>query len=134
MNRWFPPFSLRYYLGNTFARFFLLCGFLLFFPCALLLSENGPRINELIAFLDPPEEKDVPDQSEPSEDASDDREALIHRIYRSRSLRNQFERAEAKIQNQEFTEGALQLEKLLDHQEDYFFWPDEQPRPINFRQ
>ncbi|MCA9016560.1 MAG: PQQ-binding-like beta-propeller repeat protein, partial [Planctomycetaceae bacterium] len=49
-------------------------------------------------------------------------------------LRIQFERAQEKFRNQEFTEGALLLEKLLDHQEDYFFWPDDQNRPLNFRQ
>tara|TARA_R110002095_G_scaffold1297_3_gene6844 strand:+ start:2893 stop:7521 length:4629 start_codon:yes stop_codon:yes gene_type:complete len=109
-------------------------GILLIYPCAFLLSQDEPAKNQLIAFLDPPADKEVPDQSEPDEDISEDREALLHRIYRNRSLRNQFERAQEKFHNHEFTEGALQLEKLLDHQEDYFFWPEDLERPLNFRQ
>lgn len=134
MNRLFPPFSVRYFLSNVYARILFFAGILFIYPCALLLSENEPAPNQLIAFLDPPAEKDVPDQSEPAEEVSEDRDALIHRIYRNRSLRTQFERAQARFHNREFTEGALQLEKLLDHQEDYFFWPDDLKRPLNFRQ
>lgn len=134
MNRWFPPFSVRYFLSNVYARILFFSGILFIFPCAILLSENEPASNQLIAFLDPPADKEIPDQSEPAQDASEDREALIHRIYRNRSLQTQFERAQAKFRNHEFTEGALQLEKLLDHQEDYFFWPEDQDRPLNFRQ
>ncbi|MFH1304358.1 MAG: hypothetical protein ABIK07_25165, partial [Planctomycetota bacterium] len=138
MNRLFPPFSGRFNLSYVSARILFCAGLFLIFPCAFLLSgdEQGqPRDGlQLVAFLDPPADKAVPDQTEPENDISEEREALIHRIYRNRSLRTQFERAEQKFLNQEFTEGALQLEKLLENQEDYFFWPDDQPRPWNFRQ
>lgn len=138
MNRLFPPFSGRFDLSNVYARILCCVGILLIYPCAFLLSDDEqdqPRDEQqLLAFLDPPADKAVPDQSEPEDDVSEEREALIHRIYRNRSLRTQFERAEEKFRNQEFTEGALQLEKLLDHQEDYFFWPHDQVRPLNFRQ
>lgn len=133
MNRLNPPFSGRFSLKSVSVRLLLGTGFLLIFPCAYLLSEDNPVQKTLLAFLAPPNQ-DVPDQSEPDpSEISEDREALIHRIYRNRSLRTQFERAEQKFSQQEFTEGALQLEKLLDHQEDYFFWPDEAQRPFNFR-
>lgn len=134
MNRLFPPFSGRIDLRNVNVRTLLCIGILLIYPCAYLLSNDEQGEHQLLAFLDPPADKEVPDQTEPENEASDDREALIHRIYRNRSLRNHFERAEQKFRNQEFTEGALQIEKLLDHQEDYFFWPEGQSRPLNFRQ
>lgn len=134
MNRWFPPFSVRYNLSPVYARILFFAGIFLIYPCAFLLSEDEPAPNQLIAFLDPPADKEVPDQTEPDTDVSEEREALIHRIYRNRSLQTQFERAQAKFRDHEFTEGALQLEKLLDHQEDYFFWPDDLDRPLNFRQ
>tara|TARA_R110002111_G_scaffold261984_1_gene336599 strand:+ start:68622 stop:73325 length:4704 start_codon:yes stop_codon:yes gene_type:complete len=138
MNRLLPPFSGRVYLSNVYARILFCAGILLIFPCAFLLSgdeQRQPRDeHQLVAFLDPPADKAVPDQTEPENDVSEEREALIHRIYRNRSLRTQFERVEQKFQDLEFTEGALQLEKLLEHEEDFFFWPDEEPRPWNFRQ
>ncbi|QDU09363.1 PQQ-binding-like beta-propeller repeat protein [Gimesia aquarii] len=134
MNRLFPPFSGRFYLRNVNIRILLCVCILLIYPCAYLLSNDEQDGHQLIAFLDPPADKEVPDQTEPENEASNNREELIHRIYRNRSLRSQFERAEHKFRNQEITEGALQLEKLLDHQEDYFFWPEGQPRPLNFRQ
>ncbi|QDU49863.1 outer membrane protein assembly factor BamB family protein [Gimesia panareensis] len=134
MKRLNPPFSGRSPLKSVSARLFIGAGFLLIFSCTYLLSQEGVGQNLLLAFLDPPDQT-VPEQSEPDPaEISADREALIHRIYRNRSLRTQFERAEQKFHEREFTEGALQLEKLLDHQEDYFFWPDDQKRPFNFRQ
>ncbi|MFK7777633.1 MAG: PQQ-binding-like beta-propeller repeat protein, partial [Gimesia sp.] len=138
MNRLLPPFSVRFYLSNLRARLLFCMSVILIFPCAYLLSndEQGqPRIEQQqLALLDPPANNEVPNQSEPEKALFDERKALIHRIYRNRGLRTQLERAEQKFRNHEFTEGALQLEKLLDHQEDYFFWPDDQSRPSNFRQ
>ena len=137
MNRLLPPFSGRIDLSNMHARILLCVGILFITPCAYLLSDDQGHLNDAhqqLALLDPPANKEVPDQSEPENDHSDEREALIHRIYRNRRLRMQLERAEQKFRDQEFPEGALQLEKLLDHQEDYFLWPDDQTRPSNFRQ
>ncbi|MEQ8851467.1 PQQ-binding-like beta-propeller repeat protein [Gimesia sp.] len=133
MKRINPPFSGRSPLKSVTARLLPAVALLLIGPCTYLLSQDEPARQLLLAFLDPPEQA-VPEQSEPDPDAiSEDREALIHRIYRNRSLRTQFERAEQKFNEREFTEGALQLEKLLDHQEDYFFWPDNAKQPFNFR-
>ncbi|WP_278466415.1 PQQ-binding-like beta-propeller repeat protein [Gimesia maris] len=134
MNRLFPPFSGFQFPKNVSTRILLCLGVVLFYPCFYLLSGEKQNKQPLLAFLDPPEQKEVPDQSEPDQSVSEEREALIHRIYRNRNLQTQFDRAEQKFQNREFTEGALQLEKLLDHQEDYFFWSDDQPRPVNFRE
>lgn len=138
MNQIFPPFSKRFELNHPYAKILISATLILIFPCTYLLSddEQNKTKNNLqqLALLDPPANKEVPDQSEPGDDVSDDREALIHRIYRNRSLRTQLERAERKFRNDEFTEAALQLEKLLDHKEDCFFWPEDQARPSNFRQ
>ena len=134
MKRINPPFSGRSPLKSVTARLLSAVALLLIGPCTYLLSQDEPARQLLLAFLDPPEQA-VPEQSEPDPDAiSEDREALIHRIYRNRSLRTQFERAEQKFNEREFTEGALQLEKLLDHQEDYFFWPDDAKTPVQFSQ
>lgn len=133
MKRFNHPFSGRYSLKSVSARMLSGTCLLLIFPCAYLLSQDPPKQQTLVAFLDPPVQG-VPEQSEPDPDElAEDRDALIHRIYRNRSLRTQFERAEQKFREREFTEGALQLEKLLDHQEDYFFWPDDARQPFNFR-
>ncbi|WP_417390781.1 PQQ-binding-like beta-propeller repeat protein [Gimesia sp.] len=134
MNRLYPAFSGRKFPKNASTRILLCLSVVLFYPCFHLLSGEKQNRQPLLAFLDPPEQKEVPDQSEPDQSISEEREALIHRIYRNRNLQTQFERAEQKFQDREFTEGALQLEKLLDHQEDYFFWSDDQPRPVNFRE
>ncbi|MCA9006979.1 MAG: PQQ-binding-like beta-propeller repeat protein [Planctomycetaceae bacterium] len=135
MNRLFPPFSGMKFPKNASTRILLCLSAVLFYPCFYLLSGEKQNSQPLLAFLDPPpEQKEVPDQSEPEQSISEEREALIHRIYRNRNLQTQFDRAEQKFQDREFTEGALQLEKLLDHQEDYFFWSDDQPHPVNFRE
>ncbi|QDT89578.1 PQQ-binding-like beta-propeller repeat protein [Gimesia algae] len=133
MNRLFPPFSGWKFPKCASTRISLCLGVVLFYPCFYLLSGEKQNRLPLLAFLDPPAQKEVPEQSEPDQSISEEREALIHRIYRNRNLQTQFDRAEQKFQEREFTEGALQLEKLLDHQEDYFFWSDDQPRPVNFR-
>lgn len=134
MNRLFPPFSGWKFPKSASTRILLCLGVVLFYPCFYLLSGEKQNSRPLLAFLDPPAQKEVPDQSEPDQSISEEREALIHRIYRNRNLQTQFDRAEQKFQDREFTEGALQLEKLLDHQEDYFFWSDDQARPVNFRE
>ncbi|MCA9020850.1 MAG: hypothetical protein KDA74_11950, partial [Planctomycetaceae bacterium] len=114
MNRLFPPFSGMKFPKNASTRILLCLSAVLFYPCFYLLSGEKQNSQPLLAFLDPPpEQKEVPDQSEPEQSISEEREALIHRIYRNRNLQTQFDRAEQKFQDREFTEGALQLEKLL---------------------
>lgn len=138
MNQIFSPFSGRFTLNQFSTKILFFVFISLIHPCSQLLSDHKQNSRQakkqLLAFLDPGADKEVPDQSEPEGDTSEDRNLLLHRIYRNRNLRTQLERAERKFRTQEFTEGALQLEKLLDHQEDYFFWPEGQSTPFNFRQ
>ncbi len=137
MNQLFLPFSRRFDLNHFSIKILFCFSILMIVPYSYLKSDDRqdqPRVrNQLAAFLDPKADKEVPEQTEPENTYSADRKSLLHRIYRNRNLRTQFERAEQKFLTQDFTEGALQLEKLLDHQEDFFIWPESQPFPYNFR-